>query len=83
MAKRFPVIFAMAVGFGMVAMWLFFIFSGNVPEFQTKPWEIGLHLAAEFATAILLVVSSFMYINKLKGGKSFSLRRTACYFIRS
>ena len=44
----------------MAAMWIFFLVSGTVPELQTRPAEIGLHLAAELATAVLLVVSGLM-----------------------
>jgi len=40
----------------MIFQWIFFILSGNVPEFQTEPWRISFHLAAEAFTALLLII---------------------------
>ena len=41
----------------MLAMWSFFLAAGQVPELETEPYRIALHLAGEFATAILLIVA--------------------------
>ena len=73
MKHRFSVIFSYSVGIGMILMWLFFIFSGNVPEFQTKPWEIALHLSAEFLTAICLIAGAIVYKRKNESGKKLML----------
>ena len=40
----------------MIVQWILFIVSGNVPEFQTEPWRISFHLAAEAFTALLLII---------------------------
>ncbi len=57
---RGPSIYAICVGLLMGVMWSFFLAVGEVPELQTRPAEIGLHLAAEFGTALLLVVSGLL-----------------------
>ena len=44
------------LGLMMVGMWGFFLASGQVPELQSEPYRISFHLAAEFSTAICLVV---------------------------
>ena len=52
----FASVFALVVGAGMIGQWLFFLATGNVPELETEPLRIRFHLAAEFATAIALLV---------------------------
>ncbi|MFN2215598.1 MAG: hypothetical protein ACK2TS_01520 [Anaerolineales bacterium] len=49
--------FGILVGIGMMLMWIFFLVSGQVPEINSEPYRIAFHLAAEFATAIGLVIS--------------------------
>lgn len=56
--------FCIVVGLMMLLQWGFFIGAGQVPELQTEPIRIALHLLAEALTALLLVVSG---INLLKG----------------
>lgn len=53
---RAAAIYAIVVGALMMAMWSFFLASGQVPELTERPAEIVLHLIAEFATAVVLVV---------------------------
>ena len=64
--RRLAVIYSITVGILMIAMWLFFIFTGNVPEFKTIPYSISLHLFAEFATAILLIIGGAGLIKKAR-----------------
>lgn len=49
--------FAIVVGLGMVGQWALSLTKGRVPELETEPIRIGFHLAAEFATALALLVS--------------------------
>ncbi|HLO31770.1 MAG TPA: hypothetical protein VK249_21635 [Anaerolineales bacterium] len=53
---KFPAWYGILVGFLMIAQWTFSILSGGVPEFQTEPWRIAFHLAAEAVTAFVLIV---------------------------
>ncbi len=45
------------VGVLMLAQWIFFLATGQVPEIQTEPYRISLHLAAELITAAGLIIS--------------------------
>jgi hypothetical protein len=54
---RYPAWFAILVGIAMVAQWAMFLLSGSVPELKTEPVRIAFHLAAEFLTAVVLIVS--------------------------
>jgi hypothetical protein len=56
--KRRRLIAGFEIGTGalMILMWGFFFVAGMIPELQTKPVEIALHLIAEAATAVTLLV---------------------------
>ena len=56
-SRKFPAIYGILVGVMMLAQWAFFLASGQVPELQTEPYRIALHLTAEFITAIGLIIS--------------------------
>jgi peptidoglycan/LPS O-acetylase OafA/YrhL len=66
--SKFASIYAVAVGALMIIMWSFFIVSGQVPEFQTKPEEILLHIVAEMLTALLLLVSGVLVLRRITWG---------------
>jgi hypothetical protein len=53
---KFPAWYGILVGCLMIAQWTFSILAGGVPEFQNTPWEIAFHLAAEFSTAVVLII---------------------------
>jgi peptidoglycan/LPS O-acetylase OafA/YrhL len=52
----FSAIFALVVGVGMIGQWAVFLAAGQVPELKTEPYRIRFHLAAEFLTAVALLV---------------------------
>lgn len=66
MRPTFSAVVAICIGALMALMWSFFIVTGKVPEFQSRPVEIVLHLVAEYATAILLVVSGALSIRGVR-----------------
>lgn len=68
-----PARYAILVGSLMIAQWTISILSGGVPEFQTEPWRIGFHLAAEFSTALLLVMGGVATLKSLTWGKQILL----------
>jgi hypothetical protein len=49
--------YGVVVGVLMLGQWGFFLGTGQVPELQTEPYRIAFHLAGEFLTAIMLIVS--------------------------
>lgn len=49
--------YGIAVGFLIVAQWIFFLMRGAVLELRTAPWSIGFHIAAELALAMSLIVA--------------------------
>jgi hypothetical protein len=67
---KFVAWFAVIVGTLMLAMWTFFLVTGQVPELVTEPYRIALHLAGEFATAIALIIAGIGLLNKVVWGRS-------------
>ena len=57
-------IYVIFVGLMMAAQWTFFIAAGQVPELGTEPIRITFHLAAEFMTALGLIVSGIALLRR-------------------
>ena len=53
--KKFASVYSIFVGLSMIAMWVMFYVTGGIPEINTRPAEIGLHMIAETLTALLLI----------------------------
>ena len=70
---KFPAWYGILVGLLMVAQWTFSILAGRVPEFQSAPWEITFHLAAEFATAIVLIAGGIARLRSLAWSRTVLL----------
>ena len=54
---KFSAWYGISVGILIILQWLFFIAISAVPEFQTTPWAIGFHMAAELLLAVALLIS--------------------------
>jgi hypothetical protein len=65
----FAAIYAIVVGAGMIGQWLFFLATGQVPELVTEPLRIRFHLAAEFATALALLVGGLALLTGQAWGR--------------
>ncbi len=50
-------VYSITIGVAMIAMWAVLWGTGSIPEMATRPWEIAMHLTAEFTTAILITIS--------------------------
>lgn len=66
---KFSAWYGILVGCLMIAQWTFTILAGSVPEFQTAPWEIALHLAAEMTTAGMLICGGIAALKSVHWGK--------------
>ena len=70
---KFSAWYGILVGFLMIAQWTFSILSGGVPEFQTEPWRIGFHLAAEMSTALMLIIGGVATLKSIVWAKQILL----------
>jgi peptidoglycan/LPS O-acetylase OafA/YrhL len=57
--------YSLCIGTMMIAMWSMFAVTDQIPELEERPIEIAFHLAAEFVTALTLII----------GGAGLTLRR--------
>lgn len=70
---KFPAWYGIVVGVLMIGQWTFSILAGSVPEFQSAPWEIAFHLAAEMSTAIMLIAGGVAALRSIGWGKQVLL----------
>ena len=54
---NFPALYAIVVGLLMIAQWAFFLITRQVPELKTERVRVLFHIADEFLTAVVLIVS--------------------------
>ena len=69
----FPAVFAILVGVGIIGQWLALILSNEIPELKTEPIRIRFHIAAEMATALLLLVSGILLLSRAALGQTVFL----------
>ncbi len=59
MRYKASAIFSMVVGISMILMWMMFYFTGSIPELESEPARIAMHLLAEFVTALALIIAGW------------------------
>lgn len=57
----------------MIAMWIAFYLAGGIPELQTKPVEIGMHILGGTATAVPLLMGRTGLLTRRPWGCPLSL----------
>jgi hypothetical protein len=57
----------------MIGQWTFSYLSKQIPELETEPIRIRFHLAAEFATAIALIVGGLGLLTEQVWGRQVYL----------
>ena len=70
---KFSAWFSILVGVLMFAQWGFFLTAGSVPEVQTEPIALAFHLAAEFATALLLIIGGTALLRGMPRAREIAL----------
>lgn len=57
---KFVKISSAVIGTLMIVQWVFFIVTGNVPQFESAPVEISFHISIELLTALLLIYAALI-----------------------
>lgn len=65
---KIAAVYSIIIGIAMLGMWVVFLATGQVPELQTKFFEITLHIIAEVATALALVLGGYGLFTSKKWG---------------
>ncbi len=55
--QQLRIAFSILVGIAILAVWLLLYLTNSIPELETEPIRIGLHLAAELATGAALLAA--------------------------
>ncbi len=69
----FAAVYAVVVGLGMIGQWAYSLATKQVPELATEPFRIRFHLAAEFVTAIALIVGGLGLLTERSWGQDVYL----------
>lgn len=64
--KKIAGIYSLIVGCSIILVWIFMLLSDNVPELSINPASIYFHIAAEVVMAVLLLISGFGLLYRLK-----------------
>lgn len=71
--KKWKAFFSLFMGIAMIGMWLMFYVTGQIPEIQTKPVELGMHVAAEIVTGLLLIIGGYGSLTQRSWGEDLYL----------
>lgn len=66
--KKIAAAYSIVVGIAMIGTWILLYVSNQIPELQTEPIRIIMHLAAEYTTAILLIVAGYGLLRNIRWG---------------
>lgn len=77
---QFAAIFSLIVGGGMVIQWALSYFTGQIPELATEPIRIWFHIAAEMATAGMLIAGGIGLLASLHWANTVYLLATGMLF---
>lgn len=70
---NFPALYAIVVGLLIFGQWAFFLITRQVPELKTERVRVLFHIADEFLTAVLLIVSGVGLLLQLSWAMSVYL----------
>jgi hypothetical protein len=65
--------YGIIVGLLLIGQWTLFIAMGQVSELRTEPIRMAFHLAAEFTTAVALIVGGIALMKRLAWGMTVYL----------
>ena len=57
--KAMAAIYSILIGVSIIGMWTILYITGSIPEFDTEPIRIGMHLFAEIATGIISILGAY------------------------
>lgn len=79
--RRTAAVYAFVVGVSMLGMWGMFYATGSIPELETEPARIAFHLAAEFLTAIGLLIAGWgLWKSRPWADRAFLLAMGALFY---
>ena len=71
--KTMAAIYSILVGVSIIGMWTILYINGSIPEIDTEPIRIGMHLVAEIATGIILILGAYGLLSNKRWGYNMYL----------
>jgi len=71
--KTMAAIYSILIGVSIIGMWTMLYITGSIPEFDTEPIRIGMHLVAEIATGIILILGAYGLLSNKRWGYNIYL----------
>jgi hypothetical protein len=71
--KTMAAIYSILIGVSIIGMWTILYINGSIPEFDTEPMRIGMHLVAEIATGIILILGAYGLLSNKRWGYNIYL----------
>jgi len=66
--KNMAAIYSILVGVSIIGIWTILLITDSIPEFDTEPKRIGMHLVAEIATGIILILGAYGLLSNKRWG---------------
>ena len=66
--KRLAAYFAIFVGISIIGVWTMLYITGSIPELNTEPIRIWMHLIAEMTTGIVLILGAYGLLRNKRWG---------------
>jgi peptidoglycan/LPS O-acetylase OafA/YrhL len=71
--KTMAAIYSILVGVSIIGIWTILYITSSIPEFDTEPMRIGMHLVAEIATGIILILGAYGLLRNKRWGYNIYL----------
>ena len=71
--KTMAAIYSILIGVSIIGMWTILYITGSIPEFDTESMRIGMHLVAEIATGIILILGAYGLLSNKRWGYNIYL----------
>ena len=66
--KSLAAYFAIFVGISIIGVWTMLYITGSIPELNTEPIRIWMHLIAEMTTGIVLILGAYGLLRNKRWG---------------
>ncbi|HUV15599.1 MAG TPA: hypothetical protein VMW28_03435 [Pelolinea sp.] len=77
---KFAAVFSIIVGMGMNGQWLMSYLTRQIPELKSEPIRIAFHIAAEMATALMLLIGGITLLSGMPFAREIYLVATGMLF---
>lgn len=71
--RKSKAIYAILVGISIIGLWLMLFSTGQIPELETKLFDISLHIISELILAITLILSGIALLRQSRWSEKLFL----------